>query len=111
MLVGTWRRRIGPRPTSLGLVVVVKINKHMYYVYILYSESLSKLYKGSTSDLKNRLAQHNKGQVSSTKSGVPWNLVYYAAFLNKTDALREELFLKTGKGKERIKYLLENTLK
>jgi len=36
--------------------------------------------------------------------------VYYEAFNNKTDARREELFLKTGKGKERVQYLLSTTL-
>ena len=41
-----------------------------------------------------------------TRSNGPWKLVYYEAFLNKEDARREELFLKSGKGKERIKYLL-----
>ena len=82
----------------------------MYYVYILYSKTLNKLYKGFTANLKNRIKQHNNQQVKSTKSGTPWMLVYYQSFINKTDALREELFLKSGKGKERIKYLLTNTL-
>lgn len=63
------------------------------------------MYKGSTSDLKARLLKHNKGDVLSTKAGCPWKLIYYEAFINKTDALREEKFLKSGKGRERIKYL------
>ncbi|TSA45221.1 GIY-YIG nuclease family protein [bacterium] len=82
----------------------------MHYVYILYSNRTKKLYKGYTADLKMRTRQHNSGEVKSTKFGVPWHLVYYEAFSNKTDALREELFLKSGKGKERVKYLLEKTL-
>ena len=86
-------------------------SKPMYYVYILYSSKNKKLYKGSTKDLKRRLGEHNRGPVTSTKSGSPWKLIYYGAFVSKTDALREELFLKSGKGKERIKYLLEHTLK
>jgi hypothetical protein len=40
----------------------------------------------------------------------PWRLVYYEAFLSKTDARREELFLKSGKGRERIKYLLQDVV-
>lgn len=82
----------------------------MHYVYILRSIGSKKLYKGFTEDLKNRILDHNKGKVKSTKSNKPWRLIYYQAFLNKTDARKEELFLKTGKGKERIKYLLEETL-
>ena len=83
----------------------------MYYVYILQSSKNNKLYKGSTNNLKLRINRHNRGDVLSTKSGKPWQLVYYEAFTNKSDALREEKFLKSGKGKERIKYLLEYTLK
>ena len=83
----------------------------MYYVYIIQSIHRKRLYKGSTTDLPRRIGEHNLGNVSSTKAYVPWKLVYYEAFLNKTDALREELFLKSGKGKDRIKYLLESILK
>ena len=82
----------------------------MFYVYILRSTKTGKLYKGMTSDLKNRLKQHNKGKVIATKNGKPWELLYYQVFKNKTDARREELFLKTGKGRERIKYLLKESL-
>ena len=82
----------------------------MYYVYILYSKKLNELYKGSTKDLKRRFQEHNSGKSTFTRLGTPWTLVYYEAFLSKTDALREELFLKSGKGKDRVKYLLENTL-
>jgi len=78
----------------------------MHYVYILQSEKNGKLYKGLTDDLKRRLKEHNSGNSTYTKSNGPWKLVYYEAFLSKRDARREELFLKSGKGKERIKYLL-----
>ncbi len=82
----------------------------MYFVYILYSKCLNKFYTGKTSDINVRLVEHNNNKVRSTKAGVPWQLVYYEAFLNSTDAGREELFLKTGKGRERVKYLLKNTV-
>ena len=85
--------------------------KIMYYVYILLSSKNGKLYKGLTKDLRRRVAEHNSGQEKSTKNGVPWTLIYYEAFANKTDARREELFLKSGKGRERLKILLENTIK
>ena len=83
----------------------------MYYVYILYSKKLKELYKGSTSNLKERIKRHNGGRVLSTKSGIPWELIHYGVFNNKIDALREEKFLKTGKGRERLKYLLKNSIK
>ena len=78
----------------------------MYYVYLLKSETTGELYKGLTEDLKQRVKEHNSGGSKFTSANGPWKLVYYEAFLNKRDARREELFLKSGKGRERIKYLL-----
>lgn len=98
-----------PRLAGLGPENLIITN--MYYVYLLYSETLNKIYKGTTSNLKNRFNDHNNGKVKSTKNGRPWILVYYEAFINKTDCLIEEKFLKSGKGKERIKYLLQNYFK
>ncbi len=83
----------------------------MYYVYIIRSGKTGKLYKGSTADLKRRLEDHNRGKTKSTRYGVPWRLIYYEAFLNKSDAIREEKFLKSGKGKERVGYLFKNKWK
>ena len=79
----------------------------MYYVYILKGVN-NKFYKGFTTDLKKRFVDHNSGKVRSTKNGKPWELIYYEAFQSKKSARKEELFLKTGKGRERIKYLLNN---
>ena len=78
----------------------------MHYVYILQGKN-NKFYKGSTEDLRKRFLDHNSGKVRSTRNARPWKLVYYEAFINKKFARREELFLKTGKGRERIKYLLK----
>ncbi len=92
-------------PTSLGLGWHA-MTSDMYYVYILRSDSDEKLYKGFTQDLKRRISEHNSGKSGFTRGKGPWKLVYYEAFASKKDARREELFLKSGKGKERIKYLL-----
>ncbi len=77
----------------------------MYYVYILFSQKLNKRYIGSTSDIRKRIDDHNSGKSNFSSRGIPWKLIYYEAFINKQDALKEETFLKTGKGRERIKYL------
>jgi len=53
---------------------------------------------------------HNRGKALFTSRGIPWRLIYYEAFMEKKDALREEEFLKTGKGRERRKFLLSNFL-
>ncbi|MBI4708616.1 MAG: GIY-YIG nuclease family protein [Candidatus Portnoybacteria bacterium] len=81
----------------------------MYYVYILFSKKLNKRYIGSTNDLRQRLIYHNNGKSPYTSKGIPWLLVYYEAFTLKRDSLKEERFLKTGKGRERIKYLFSNS--
>ncbi len=82
----------------------------MFYVYILYSTKLRKKYIGYTEDLRNRVEQHNSGKVTFTAKGRPWQLIYYQAFVSKLDAQEEERFLKSGKGRERLKILLKHTL-
>lgn len=78
----------------------------MFYVYILKSFKNNKLYKGFTGDLKRRMKEHNSGNSKFTSDNGPWKLIYYEAFLSEVDARKEEKFLKSGKGRERIKYLL-----
>ena len=80
----------------------------MQYVYILKSQKTGELYKERSSDLKTRFKAHNEGKVVSTKHGLPWKLVYYEAFSSLRDAYREELFLKSGKGRERIRWMLRD---
>jgi len=47
-----------------------------YYVYILYSAKLGKLYFGSTKDVALRLSCHNSGGAKYTSKGLPWELLY-----------------------------------
>jgi len=82
----------------------------MYYVYVLKSEMDNLYYVGYSSDLKNRLEQHNNGLVPSTKNRRPLQLVYYEACLNQQDATHREKYLKTSWGKRYIKTRLKNYL-
>jgi putative endonuclease len=75
----------------------------MIYVYVLCSGADGQFYTGCTRDLRNRLALHNAGKVSSTKNRGPLKLVYYEACLNEQDAFRRERYLKTTYGKRYIK--------
>lgn len=77
-----------------------------YYVYVIKNKK-GNLYKGSSKDIRARIYAHNSGRVISTKNKGPWELIYYEAFISKRAALKEELFLKSGKGRERLKYLFE----
>ncbi len=69
----------------------------MFYLYILKSKKDSKLYIGSTNDLKKRVTQHNDGKVQSTKLRRPFVLVYYEAYASEEDArIRESRLKKRG---------------
>lgn len=56
-------------------------------------------YTGCTSNLKQRLEAHQKGQVSYTKTRLPFELVTYIAFSDKRKAFQFEKYLKSGSGK------------
>src|SRR5690606_4336718 len=77
------------------------------YVYIIRSEKSGALYTGCTSDLRNRLTEHNSGESTYTKSRGPYELIYYEACLNKNDAFAREKYLKTGMGKQYLKNRLK----
>ena len=84
--------------------------KVMYYVYILTSEKSGQWYTGCTDDLRKRLSQHQKGQSTFTKKGVPWKLIYYEACHSKDDSFAREKYLKTGPGKKYLKNRLKRFL-
>ncbi len=70
----------------------------MYYVYFL-KQNNDQIYTGSTSNLKRRLIEHEQRKVTSTKNRLPITLVGYEGYVEKSDALRREKFLKTTEGK------------
>jgi len=66
----------------------------MYYFYVLQSELDKKLYYGQTTDLRKRLAEHNEGQVPSTKQRRPLEIIYYEAYNSKELAIKRERVVK-----------------
>ena len=83
----------------------------MHYTYILQSiKKPAWLYKGSTSDLKRRFSEHNAGKNFSTAPYAPFRLIYYEAYLLKSDAEARERYLKTSMGMRVIKKQLANYL-
>ncbi|MBI4065049.1 GIY-YIG nuclease family protein [Candidatus Gottesmanbacteria bacterium] len=69
----------------------------MYYVYILRLHDRS-LYIGYSSDLKQRLVEHQKGSVNSTKHNLPSVLIWYSAFRSKNQAIAFEKYMKSSSG-------------
>jgi len=83
----------------------------MYCVYILQSLKNKSLYIGCTSDLKNRVSEHNKGKSYHTKKYMPWKLIYYEGYCSKADAYSREKSLKLhAQGLRRLKERLHNSL-
>lgn len=80
-----------------------------FVVYVLYSKKYGKTYVGFTSNLIERFKSHNflskKGYTIKFR---PWVVVYLEFFSSKTEALKREKLLKTGKGREFIKEIVSN---
>jgi putative endonuclease len=78
-----------------------------FVVYILFSEDYGKTYVGFTSNLIERFKSHNylskKGYTIKFR---PWQVIYVEFFTTKSEALKREKLLKTGKGREFIKEMI-----
>ncbi len=81
-----------------------------FFVYILFSFKDSGFYIGCSKDINKRFDQHSKGEVYSTKNRRPLKIIYLETFINKSDAMAREEFLKSGFGREQLKKSLKNTL-
>jgi putative endonuclease len=67
----------------------------MHYFYVLQSRKNSNwFYKGSTNDLRKRVTEHQRGEVTSTKPYLPLHLVYYEAYVNEKAAREREVSVK-----------------
>jgi putative endonuclease len=75
----------------------------VYYTYILISEKNGRRYFGSTENLQKRLAEHNAGKVRSTKAYLPYSILYFETFEQKTQARKRELYFKTVNGYKELK--------
>ncbi|KKU20150.1 MAG: GIY-YIG nuclease superfamily protein [Candidatus Saccharibacteria bacterium GW2011_GWA2_46_10] len=82
---------------------VYPVSSSMSYVYVLRNTNNGGFYTGFTFDLKKRLTEHLENKTRSTNKRGPYQLIYYEACLNSTDARAREKFLKTGPGKRYLK--------
>lgn len=82
----------------------------MYLVYVLRSFKNHHWYTGYTDDLQKRLRQHANGESTYTKNRGPYEVIYYEACRNKTDARAREIYLKTGMGKRYLRNRLKRFL-
>jgi len=71
----------------------------VYYVYLIESVSAQgERYLGMTTDLKERLQEHNAGKSFHTSKFRPWKLKTYIAFTGRAKAGAFERYLKSGSG-------------
>jgi len=88
---------VAPKGPLWG-IVVKRINKMEYRVYILKSCFKERYYIGCTSNLEKRINEHNKGKTKSTKPYLPWEIIYSESFFDKNEAYKREWYLKHPAG-------------
>ena len=76
-------------------------------VYILQSQSSHKYYIGCATDVLVRVAEHQRGQTTSTRGRGPWVLVHQEDFDTLAEALRRERQLKSWKSHRSIQELIQ----
>ena len=79
----------------------------MFQVYILNLVDRS-YYIGSTENLAERLKEHARGRVRSTKNKLPFKLVHEESFSSRNEAQSREYQIKKWKSREAIERLLKN---
>jgi len=82
----------------------------MHYVYVLKSLKDGNIYVGRTENLNERLKEHFKSRVLSTKCRLPLKLMYAEMGNNIKDAVHREKYLKSAWGKRYLKHRLRNDL-
>ena len=85
----------------------------MHKVYVLENKEDKSWYIGQTDDLERRIKQHNGGYGARTtgmNGRESWRLIYVEAYINKSDALGREKFLKGGSGRIYLKKQLKHYL-
>ena len=69
-----------------------------FFTYVLKSDNAGRHYYGHSKNVENRLNDHNKGKVRSTKAYKPWKLIYSEKFETKSEAYQREMFFKSIDG-------------
>jgi len=72
----------------------------VHHVYILRSAvRTDQIYIGATSNLDQRLIDHNAGKSPHTSKFAPWSLEFSGAFPNRETAYAFERYLKSHSGR------------
>ena len=101
-------RRFNPGSHHKPRLAIAGVYYFMYKVYLLLSIQSGKTYTGFTNDIERRLREHNVTETRGfTLRYRPWVLIHIEAFELKADAMAREKFYKSGKGREKIKEIVQ----
>ncbi|HEY5746195.1 MAG TPA: GIY-YIG nuclease family protein, partial [Chryseolinea sp.] len=75
----------------------------MFYAYVIKSINSAFLYKGHCENLQERLKQHNAGGTQSTRSHLPFNIIYFEEFPTRAEAIKREKYFKSAAGRRFLK--------
>jgi len=81
---------------------------NMFTVYALKSINRNYIYVGLTNNIERRFNEHQKGHNKTTSPYKPFVLIFQGDFLNRNEARKKEIYLKSGSGKEFLKKLFIN---
>ncbi len=81
-----------------------------YCTYILKSKIKDRYYIGYCHDLNLRLERHNSGNSRSTKTYIPWEIIYFEEYQTKSEAIKREYALKRTKNKETLEKIINKEI-
>ena len=79
----------------------------MWYVYALYSPGSDIIYVGMSERPEERLEEHNRGKVKSTKGHIPWRKFFVVEAGDREAARRIEKYYKGASGKRKLRKILQ----
>ena len=79
-----------------------------YSVYAIYSKKLDIIYIGQTSNLEQRLHNHQKGYSKFTSRADDWELIYSEAVKSRGEALKREKQLKSAGGRRFLRNFIND---
>ena len=103
--------RKGEHKRRRKFAAVFFIFSEMFFVYILFSDSLNQYYVGETDDLELRLIWHNEHyfEKAHTIKANDWKLIWSLQCDSRGQAKKIEAFIKRMKSRKFIERLIKET--
>lgn len=100
-----------PLIRQLAEAEVEHLKDNMNYVYAIYNKDYNKIYIGQTEDLQRRIEQHNNHEYKNTYTSIfpgEWVVIHNESLATRSEALVREKQLKSFRGREFVKSLINN---